>query len=114
MQLIKAPYAPARYRISWIMQIALTIMSIEKQRACKSSDAESKKDNKHQKRSHTVLTSATLNVFVGVVQAFQKLPFLHVYAPTGTEPPFAAAQGLVLLLFAVSTVFAVRKFHPVR
>jgi len=62
----------------------------------------------------TALISLYLNVFVAVVQAFQKLPSLHVYAPTGTEPPFAAAQGLVLLLFAVFTVFAVRRFHPVR
>jgi hypothetical protein len=62
----------------------------------------------------TALISLYFNVFVGVVQAFQKLPFLHVYAPTGTEAPFAVAQGLVLLLFAVFTVFALRRFHPVR
>jgi hypothetical protein len=35
-----------------------------------------------------------LNVFVGVVQAFQKLPFLESLAPTQSEPPFLAAQSL--------------------
>ncbi|WP_404477757.1 hypothetical protein [Novosphingobium sp. BL-52-GroH] len=41
--------------------------------------------------------SLWLNMFVLVVQAFQKLPALHALAPSGTEPPFLAAQGLVLL-----------------
>ncbi|WP_159982221.1 MULTISPECIES: hypothetical protein [unclassified Novosphingobium] len=41
--------------------------------------------------------SLWLNMFVLVVQAFQKLPALNALAPTGTEPPFLAAQGLVLL-----------------
>src|SRR4029077_5942555 len=33
-----------------------------------------------------------LNVFVGVVQAFLKVPTLHVMAPTQTEPPFKLTQ----------------------
>jgi hypothetical protein len=37
-----------------------------------------------------------LNVFVGVVQAFQKSPFLQPLAPTQSEPPFLAAQLIVL------------------
>ena len=37
-----------------------------------------------------------LNVFVGVVQSFQKFAYLNRFAPTGSEPPFAVAQLLVL------------------
>ncbi len=33
-------------------------------------------------------------------------------APTGGEPPFAIAQGVVLLLFVLIGVAAVRKFRP--
>jgi hypothetical protein len=54
-----------------------------------------------------------LNVFVGVVQAFQKLPFLHPLAPTGSEPPFAIAQLLVLVLFIAFGIAAVKRFHPI-
>ena len=46
----------------------------------------------------TALFALYLNVFVGVVQAFQKVSFLHPLAPNGSEPPFAIAQALVLLL----------------
>ena len=53
-----------------------------------------------------------LNVFVGVVQAFQKVPALHALAPTGSEPPFVVAQVVVMLIFIVLGVFAVRRFHP--
>ncbi|HLQ27383.1 MAG TPA: hypothetical protein VK138_16080 [Acidiferrobacterales bacterium] len=52
------------------------------------------------------------NVFVGVVQAFQKLPFLKPLAPTQSEPPFLAAQFVVLAIFVVLGVVAVRSFHP--
>jgi hypothetical protein len=54
------------------------------------------------------------NVFVGVVQAFQKLPLLQPLAPTGSEPPFAIAQGLLLLAFIAFTVIAMKRFHPAR
>ena len=53
-----------------------------------------------------------LNVFVAVVQAFGKLPALHDLAPNGTEPPFAVAQGLTLVLFVVLGVAAFRRFKP--
>jgi hypothetical protein len=52
------------------------------------------------------------NVFVGVVQAFLKLPPLTPLAPTQSEPPFAVAQLVVLVLFVVLGVLAVRRFHP--
>jgi len=53
-----------------------------------------------------------LNVFVLVVQSFQKLAFLQPLAPTQSEPPFQIAQGIVLLLFIVGGIVAVRRFHP--
>ena len=52
-----------------------------------------------------------LNCFVGVVQAFQKLAFLQPLAPTQSEPPFLAAQGAVLLLFAILGFLAVRRYR---
>lgn len=53
------------------------------------------------------------NCFVLVVQMFQKIPAFHAFAPTGSEPPFAVAQGLTLLLFLVLGWLAVRNFRPV-
>jgi hypothetical protein len=52
------------------------------------------------------------NVFVLVAQLFLKVPALHALAPTQSEPPFAVAQGIVLLVFAAAGVLAVRRFHP--
>ena len=40
-----------------------------------------------------------LDVFVGIVQTFQKVPPIHDLAPTQSEPPFAVVQGLILLGF---------------
>jgi hypothetical protein len=53
-----------------------------------------------------------LNVFVGVVQAFQKLPFLQSLAPTQSEPPFLVAQLAVLAIFIAFGILAVIRFHP--
>ncbi|MGH9538656.1 MAG: hypothetical protein ACRD3H_12065 [Terriglobales bacterium] len=53
-----------------------------------------------------------LNVFVLVVQAFEKVPVLKAMAPTQSEPPFLVAQLAVLTLFIVLGFFAVRKFQP--
>jgi len=58
------------------------------------------------------IVSLYLNVFVLVVQSFLKVPMLHALAPNGSEPPFAIAQGIVLVLFIVLGVFAVKRFHP--
>jgi len=55
-----------------------------------------------------------LNVFVGVVQAFQKLPFLQPLAPTQSEPPFVVAQVAVLVIFIVLGILAAIRFHPER
>jgi hypothetical protein len=62
-----------------------------------------------------VITAAValyLNSFVGVVQAFQKVPALHALAPTQSELPFQLAQGVVLLAFIVLGATAVWRFHP--
>ncbi|MEJ1937209.1 hypothetical protein WDZ92_44005, partial [Nostoc sp. NIES-2111] len=40
-----------------------------------------------------------LHVFVGMAQAFQKIPEMKALAPTQTEAPFGLVQGGVLLLF---------------
>ena len=52
-----------------------------------------------------------LNVFVLVAQGFLKVPFLHDLAPTGSEPPFAIAQGIVLLIFIALGVLAAMRFR---
>jgi len=52
-----------------------------------------------------------LNVFVLVVQLFQKAPPLKAIAPTQKEPPFVIAQLLVLVLFAVLVVLAAIRFR---
>jgi hypothetical protein len=51
------------------------------------------------------------NVFVLVVQAFEKVPALRALAPTQKEAPFLIAQVIVLLAFVVLTVVAVRRFR---
>jgi len=60
----------------------------------------------------SAMLSLYLNVFVAVVQAFLKVPFLNELAPTQKEPPFAIAQGVVLLAFVVLGILAVRWFRP--
>ena len=60
----------------------------------------------------TGMTAFWFNVFVLIAQLFLKVPALHALAPTGSEPPFAIAQGLVLITFVVLGYFAVRRFRP--
>ncbi|MEP6940681.1 MAG: hypothetical protein ABI846_13030 [Rudaea sp.] len=62
----------------------------------------------------TAVLALYLNVFVLVAQAFLKVPSLHALAPTGSEPPFAIAQGIVLVLFLIAGVVAVKSFRPRR
>jgi hypothetical protein len=61
----------------------------------------------------TEVLALYLNVFVLVVQMFQKIPALNQLAPKGNEPPFAVTQGIVLVLFVLAGWRAVKKFHPV-
>ncbi len=60
----------------------------------------------------TAIIAEYLNVFVLVVQAFEKVPALTALAPTQSEPPFLVAQLVVMALFIVLTILAVKKFHP--
>ena len=53
-----------------------------------------------------------LNVFVAVVQAFQKVSFLNALAPTQSAPPFIVTQVVVLGIFIALGFVAVRSFHP--
>jgi hypothetical protein len=52
------------------------------------------------------------NVFVLIVQAFQKVSVLQPLAPTQSEPPFQIVQGLVLVAFIVLGWLAARRYHP--
>src|SRR5258708_2388885 len=45
------------------------------------------------------VTALYLNVFVGVVQAFDKIGFLHKFPPTCPEPPLSRAPAAVPVLF---------------
>jgi hypothetical protein len=59
----------------------------------------------------TAMLAQYLNVFVLVVQLFQKVPALKALAPTQSEPPFAITQLVVLAIFVLLTVLAVIKFR---
>jgi hypothetical protein len=47
-----------------------------------------------------------------IAQSFLKIPALHALAPKGNEPPFAIAQGVLLVLFIVAGIRAVKRFRP--
>ena len=65
------------------------------------------------RKTYVIAACAALyfNVFVLVVQSFEKVPALKALAPTQKEPPFAIAQIAVLVLFVVLTTMAVKKFR---
>jgi hypothetical protein len=60
----------------------------------------------------TAVVALYFNVFVGVVQAFGKVSFLHAQAPTQSEPPFIVAQAIVLVIYIALGFKAIRSFHP--
>lgn len=60
----------------------------------------------------TSVMALWLNTFVLVAQLFLKVPSLHALAPNGKEPPFAIAQLVVLMIFLVLGVKAVKRFRP--
>ena len=62
----------------------------------------------------TAMAALYLDAFVGVIQAFAKLTFLHSLAPTQSEPPFVIVQVIVLVIFVALGFLAVRRFHPER
>jgi hypothetical protein len=59
----------------------------------------------------TALIALYLNVFVLIVQLFQKVPALKALAPTQSETPFLVAQLIALTLFVVLTIFAAIRFR---
>ena len=54
------------------------------------------------------------NVFVLVIQSFEKVAALKALAPTQKEPPFVVTQLLVLVIFVALTILATVRFHPER
>ena len=56
--------------------------------------------------------SLYFNVFVGVVQSFEKIPALTAMAPTQSESPFKLTQLVALALFVLLTLVAVIRFRP--
>jgi len=52
-----------------------------------------------------------LNVFVLIVQLFQKVPALKALAPTQSEAPFLVAQLVAFALFVLLTIFAAIRFR---
>jgi len=56
--------------------------------------------------------SLYFNVFVLVVQSFEKIPALHAMAPTQTEQPFKLTQLVILALFVILGIAAVIRFRP--
>jgi magnesium-transporting ATPase (P-type) len=61
----------------------------------------------------SMVLSVYFLVFVAIAQAFLKVPALRAMAPTQSEPPFAIAQGVCLVIFIALAIAAARKFHPV-
>ncbi len=59
----------------------------------------------------TMVIALYFNVFVLVVQSFEKVPALKALAPTQKEPPFQVTQLVVLLLFIALGIFSVRRFR---
>ena len=58
--------------------------------------------------------SLYFNVFVLIVQSFEKMPALNAMAPTQTEQPFKLTQLVVLVLFILLMIISVIRFHPER
>jgi hypothetical protein len=52
-----------------------------------------------------------LNVFVLIVQLFEKVPALNAMAPTQSELPFKITQVVVMALFVVLGIFAAKGFR---
>ena len=52
------------------------------------------------------------NLFVLVVQSFEKIPALHALAPTQTESPFKLSQLVVLAVSILLLIAALFRFRP--
>jgi len=58
------------------------------------------------------VASLYLLLFVLIAQMFTRIPGLNALAPTLAEPPFAIAQGLLLLVAVGFGILAIRRFKP--
>lgn len=59
----------------------------------------------------TAMLAQYLNVFVLVVQLYQKVPVLHALAPTQEDPAFKITQLVVLVIFIALIAVAAIKFR---
>ena len=59
----------------------------------------------------TAMIALYFNVFVLVVQLFEKVPSLKALAPTHSESPFKLTQLAVLIFFFVVTILATVRFR---
>jgi hypothetical protein len=59
----------------------------------------------------SAVISLYLNVFVLIVQLFEKVPALNAMAPTQSEPPFKITQVVVMAIFVVLGIFAAKGFR---
>jgi hypothetical protein len=59
----------------------------------------------------TSVLALYFNVFVLIVQAFQKIPALKSIAPTQNDPPFKLTQLVVLVAFIVLGILAAIRFR---
>lgn len=60
----------------------------------------------------TAVVSLYFLMFVLIAQFFSKVPALRALAPTQSEPPFAIAQVINLVVFIALGIMAARRFHP--
>ncbi|MGA8740858.1 MAG: hypothetical protein WB561_06700 [Terracidiphilus sp.] len=52
------------------------------------------------------------NIFVLIVQSFEKIPALHALAPTQSEMPFKLAQLATLIVIIALTTMAFKRYRP--
>ncbi|WP_088348815.1 MULTISPECIES: hypothetical protein [Rhodomicrobium] len=59
-----------------------------------------------------IVASLYLLVFVGIAQSFAKIEVLRAAAPTQSEPPFAIAEAIGLVVFLIVGYLAARAYRP--
>jgi len=58
----------------------------------------------------TAVLALYFNMFVAVIQAFEKVGVLKAIAPTQSEPPFLFTQAILLGLFVLMAILGVMRF----
>jgi hypothetical protein len=59
----------------------------------------------------TAMIAQWFNVFVLIAQIFQKVPAANALAPTANAPAFLITQTVVMIIFIVLIIIAVKKFR---